>query len=329
METHNSDNLPLLINSTLPKGGLAALHSDSDDPLGNYGDNAEAIFLQNNITTFNGLVGLVLMMTRFGDKAVTLWLFAEGWRRGIVTKEQLAQLYLSQDLYVRIGPHPILKLDDMWQIPVRAQHRSTGKEHTLAIGFTQEEIIGLANQVLDIHPSDVGIFFGQWFYNSNKPLPFSKEFLLNYYDHRGYSAYKPSGKLGALIAIALFNTYPGEVSEDDVLNQARSLAYIEPESHGIFRYISLAFAVAGDDERKRKRVIDGWVDIISTLIHQSNSSLRVELAVEMFVHDKSLPQKEKVVGLQKITDSLRAKASGYLTLARKVRKVLPAKKKRI
>ncbi len=317
----NPNNLPAVFSGFLPHGGLAALHvGDTDNPLGDIGDDAENLFLHHKIETFGQLVGLAFMLKMVGDDHLVVRIWAEGWKRGLVDKEKLVNLYLSQDKYVRIGRRPIMTLEDMWNIPHYAQHRTVKDTHALAVGFIQDEVIQLANRVLYINPSDVALMIGGWFYQSNKPLPFSKEFLLTYYKYKDYEAYRPSGKYGALFAIALYNTYPECVELQDVIEEATNLAQSDPDSHGIFRYLGLAFTIAGSDKKKWAIAYEAYVKIITNVIYHTTWAFRAEFVIEMFMGDRGIPDKEKAEGLAKINEALRSKARNYLEVATKVRK---------
>jgi hypothetical protein len=316
------ENLPAIFSGFLPHGGLAALNPDGiDNPLGDIGDNAENLFLRHKVETFGQLVGLAFMLKMVGDDHLTVRVWAEGWKRGLVNKEKLVSLYLSQDKYVRIGRRPIMTLREMWEIPQYAKHRTTNDVvHPLTAGFTQDEVIALANRVLYINPSDVAMMIGGWFYQSNKALPFGKEFLLTYYKYKDYEGYRPDGKYGALFAIALYHTYPECVDLEDVLEEATNLARSDPESHGIFRYLGLAFTIAGSDKKKWRMAYEGFLEIITSIIFNTHWAFRAEFVIGIFTGDQSIPDKEKSEGLVKIDEALRSKARSYLELARAVRK---------
>ena len=97
------------------------------------------------------------------------------------------------------------------------------------------------------------MFFQNWFYHSSDVIPFSKKFLLYWFNYEGYDAHAPSGKIASLIAIALFKSYPEDITQDEVLQKMKMLAERDPESHGIYRYCALSFQIAGSDVSQRKK----------------------------------------------------------------------------
>jgi hypothetical protein len=319
---HNPENLPALLDGIMAEGGLKIFGGDDTNPLGSYFQQAEDIFDRMSIMNAKQLISAILLVHSLDDARTVGFLLAEGMKRGLLHKGDLATMYLWQSESTRTLK-PLLTLDDLWQIPHRAFPRRHDDQTPLAAGFTREEIIALAERVKEIHQSDITTFFQQWFYRSNKPLPFSKEFLLRYYDDRGWN--RPSGKLAALVAIALFNTYPECVTMSDIKERMLNLAERNPESHGIFRYLSLMFCIAGEDEEKRKFAIDAYVELAITIVRKSVSYFPgPSMAIEFFLGESGITASEKKAGMRKIHKACKEKAQVYADIIKATREQLRA-----
>ncbi len=317
---HNPGNLPALLEGVWATGGLKVFGNEEENLFGDYFLETEATFERLSITTAKQLISTILLMHSLDDSRAVGYLLSEGMKRGLLHKQDLVTMYLWQSESARLH-HPLLTLDDLWQIPYRAFPRKHDDQTPLAAAFTQEEIISLAERVKEIHPNDITTFFQQWFYRSNKPLPFSKEFLLRYYDNRGWN--RPSEKLASLVAIALFNTYPECLTLPDIKERMINLAERNPESHGIFRYLSLMFCVAGKDEEKRKYTIDTYVELVITMVKRSVSYFPgPSMAIEFFLEEPGITKAEKKDGIQKIHKACKEKAAVYTDIIKTTRKQL-------
>lgn len=317
---HTSRNLPALLDGILPTGGLQILDDGDINPLGEYDYQAENIFARLNITTTKQLISATLLVHSLQDYRSSGYLLAEGMKRGLLSKQDLATMYLWQSESVRLYS-PLLTLDNLWQIPHRAFPRAHDDTTPLSAGFTREDIIALAERVQEIAHSDLTMFFQQWFYRSEKPFPFSKEFMLRYYKNK--ERREIDGKIESLIAIALSYTYPEELKFEEIKEKMLELARHDPDSHGIYRYLGLIFWVAGNNQKKRKLAIAAYTELVITMV---NKSLRYfpgpSFAVEMFMEEPGIPAEEKIEGLKAINGALREKAKVYLEIARTVRKEL-------
>jgi hypothetical protein len=313
--THDKDQtlLPALFTGVLENGGLEMLQTQ--ESLFMLSDSVEELFTKHQITSTKSLLSLVFMMHTFGDSAFTVPLLTEGYKRGILQKNDLITLYLSQSEDARVNK-PLVTLSDIWNMPYQAFPKAKDEDSTsLTSWFSKEEIVAMANRVVTIFRGDVDMFFQNWFYYSNDIVPFSKEFLLYWFNYEGYGTYAPSGKIASLIAIALFRAYPEDITQDAVLEKMSMLAERDPESHGIYRYCALAFQIAGSDVLQRNKAIDGWVNAIIRMIWVSKHAFsRPEFALELFLDDTGISKDEKAQALVKIHKACQEKASVYTNI---------------
>ena len=306
-----TSNLPSLFSEILEVGGLRMLHTNENIFMNS--ESVEELFKRHSITTTKTFFGLLFAMNTFGEQSLVEPLLVEGYKRGLLKKEDLVLLYLSQSESVRAQMHPLLTLKELWGIPHKAT-LDTYKVKDAAPSiprFSKEEIIALANQVVHVHSSDIEMFFQGWFYRRDEPFPFTKEFLTHWFNYNWYEVYRPDGKIESLIAIALFQTYPECITQNEVTEKMYELSERDPTSHGIHRYCSLSFWMAGEDTEKRQKAIDGYVESIIMMIQKSVMAHDAQFAIELLLEEPGITKAEKVAAVGRIQKVCNVKARTY------------------
>lgn len=191
-----------------------------------------------------------------------------------------------------------------------------GKESIVPVQWiTKEEMLALANQVISVSHQDLYTIFQQWFYRSSEEIPLSKEFFVYWWKVTGDSVNDVDGKIASLLAIAFQNKYPEEVSLDETIKRFTSLSHRRPESHGVFRYLSLCFLIAGENKAHKQKVIDIWVRQIEDMICGGKSLYRgAQLSIEFFISEKNISESVKAKALKKINRTAKSVAKSYTNL---------------
>ncbi len=290
----------------LPTGGIAAFQDNSFL----LDDNALEIFQRLKIENTEALMSVFMMTHSFHDKQVAEELLALGMNKGIIGKDELVTLYRMQTPEKR-EEHPLLTLEMLWNI----SHHSSGNKtdaplHPNQYPFEKEDIVLLANEFIRIHQRDIWMFFGSWFYRDTE-LPFSEAFLSYWYEKTGGPFPEVcDGKTASLIAIAFQRKYPMRVTLDDVTKRLIILSERNPHDHGIYRYCSLCFLIAGDDTGKRTKVLEAWVSSITCMIDHGNLSFGgANLSLEILLTTTDITDEEKNLATTEIDRHCKSRAS--------------------
>jgi hypothetical protein len=304
----------------LKEGGLAILETGTDSSL--FEESVDEVFRIHNISSKQELLTFTFMLNTFGKHTLVEPLLVKGYKLGLLTKDDLTALYLSQSKEARTTK-PFITLQNLWDIPFKAIHEMAKSECTSpSLVFTKEELLLLANRVVSVHISDLNLIFKNWFYRIDGPLPLERRFLLYWFKLTMDQSYEPEGKVASLIAIALFNTYPEEIDQGAIINKIHTLAYTDPSSHGIYRYCSLSFAIAGNDVQMRRKAIDSYVNFIITILERQTLEFGIDFAIDMFLEEPEIPKEEKRIALTKIHNLCRQKIKDYNHLIVKTQDVL-------
>lgn len=311
VKSSDSSKALSLLQNLQQHGGIKILESDNFD----LRDGAEKIFKNCKITNAEELMSVVLMVHAFGNSDHVVFLFEIGLRLGILTKTNLIQMYLMQsEAAHKYGP--ILTFEKMARISQFAFPIARGKENIVPVQWiTKEEMLALANQVISISHQDLYTIFQQWFYRTEVEIPLSKEFFAYWWKVTGDSVNNVDGKIASLLAIAFQKKYPEEVSLDETIKRFASLSHRRPESHGVFRYLSLCFWIAGKNEAHKQKVTDVWVRQIEDMIRGGKSLYRgAQLSIEFFISEKNISESVKTKALKKINRTAKSVAKSYTNL---------------
>lgn len=287
-------------------------------------DQADALIEKNGIRTRGQLLGFILFMHSFGNTTLVKHLAASGIARGLFSKEDLVTLYKRQvpESRTRNG---LITLTDIWEIPQLALSKERRAETLPMDWFSKGDIIRLAEETIDVNPVDLELLFGTWSYTgANGAL--SKSFLEYWYHKTGHPlGGDVDGKVAALIAIALHEAYPESVVLEGVLERFKNLSRSKPHSHGIFRYLSLAFWIAGKDKTKKQVVLDVWVENIIYMICSGRALFRgAQLSLEILIREKGISKRDKARALRKIRNVARDVAKDYHNLVKSAHDMVAA-----
>lgn len=312
----SSTNLPALFGN----GGLL-LYADCF----NLRDEADILIERNGVKTRDQLLTLIMLMRSFGNKATIKHLLVAGVKRHLFKKEDLITIYKMQTQGARTRG-ALITLTDIWGIPTLAFPRKGEQEKLPMNWFSQEDIIRLAEETLEVNHVDLVLFFQHWFYGSAHPLLLGKKFLEYWYKKTGEThGGDIDGKIASLIAIALYNNHPEVIDLDGVLKRFEALSRRDPNSHGTYRYLGLAFDVAGKDKVKRKKVLEAWVNRIIEMIVGGASLFRgAQLSIELLIRERGIPEREKKELLQRIDKVAKETAEQYSKLVSDAQEMVDA-----
>lgn len=306
---------------TAPKTNLPAIiplplmdHSLFDDQSFDLEDGAAGLMERFNITTKKQLFGFILSMYAFGNRDFISYLLAEGLKKRLVEKADLVSLYLTQfNGQKRSGN--LITLSDIWVIPQRAFPKKKENDLLPMLWFSQDEILDLADAVLDVHHVDLELFFKHWFYNQENPVRCTENFLKYWFEKTGETFSNVSGKVAALIAIAYQSAYPENVNLDEIIDRFSKLCQSEPRSHGRFRYLSLAFMMAANNNGQKAKILEAWVVSIIEMIAGGRSLFTgAQLSIEILIRTQEIPEKDKKRALRRIHRVARETAQSYMKL---------------
>lgn len=301
-------NLPAII--PLPLMDPSLFDNESFD----LGDGAAGLMERFNVTTKKQLFGFILSMHAFGNRDFISHLLAEGLKKRLVEKADLVSLYLTQfNGQKRSGN--LITLSDIWAIPQRAFPKKKETDLLPMLWFSQGEMLDLADAVLDVHHVDLVLFFQHWFYGQNNPVRCSETFLKHWFEKTGELFSEVDGKIASLIAIAYQRAYPEKVNLDEIIDRFSKLSQSSPNSHGIFRYMSLAFAIAGDNKEQKAKVLEAWTVSIIGMITGGKSLFRgAQLSIEILIRTREIPEEDKKRALRRIHRVARETAQSYMKL---------------
>lgn len=301
-------NLPAVITSPLIDTSLF------DIECFDLRDGAKELMKRFKITTKKQLFGFILSMHSFGNRDFIPHLLAEGLKKRLVEKADLVSLYLTQfNGQKRSGN--LITLSDIWAIPQRAFPKKKETDLLPMLWFSQDEILDLADAVLDVHHVDLVLFFQHWFYGQNNPVRCSENFLKHWFKETGEIFSTVDGKIASLIAIAYQSAHHESVNLDEIISRFSKLSQSSPNSHGIFRYLSLAFEIAGDDNEQRAKVLEAWVVSIIGMITGGKSLFGgAQLSIEILIRTREIPEKDKKQALRRIHEVARDTAQSYMKL---------------
>ena len=311
MTQASSSNLPALLQNIGQRGGLSLFESDAFD----LRDDAEEVLKNCNVTNTEQLMSVVLMVHAFGNASQVEFLLILGLKRGFLTKEDITNLYLMQNESTRLYG-PILTFSKMERISQFAFPRPRGEENIVPVNWiTKDEMLALANRVISVSRNDLYTIFQQWFYRSDEEIPLSKEFFAYWWKTTGDWTSDVDGKIASLLAIAYQKKYPEEVSLEATIDRFIRLSRHHPESHGIFRYLSLCFWIAGEDEGCKQKVVDAWTQQIEDMICGGKSLFRgAQMSIEFFIRERNISEEMKAAALLKINRTAVGVAKSYTNL---------------
>jgi len=309
---------PLVLSANplavLPEGGIALF----EDTHFCVRESAKEIWEKYHITTPESLLSLVLLLKNFTSRYVAHQFLTIGLQKGVITKEHLFTLYRMQNTDMRSNGS-FITLEEIWDIHCSAFSGEDKEDKKSIQTLIRDDIISVANHFMEINEGDVDFFFMRWFYRSEEPLPFTKEFFLHWYKRGGVSLNERSGKLASLIAIHLYNAYPECVELDEVIHRFLTLASADPSSHGIHRFGFLCFRIAGDDVKKRKKVFDAWATAIGNMLDESSWFFHGEFLLSIFLRLTDVTQEEKEALINIVDARCIAIAEKYLTFVSSAR----------
>jgi hypothetical protein len=312
--TQESKNLPALFRE-----GRLLLDADCFD----LSDEADTLIEKNGVKTRDQLLALIMLVRSFGNRATIKPLLVAGIKRQLLTKMDLLTLYTRQTPEARIRGE-LVTLTDLWDIPIHAFPKEESDTTLPLDWFRREDLILIAEEVLEVNHTDLVTFFQHWFYGGAQPVLIGKKFLEYWYEKTGEThGGDVDGKIASLIAIALFEKHPDVVDLDGVLARFRNLSMRKPDSHGTYRYLSLAFAIAGKNKAKRKKALDAWVQRIIEMICSGSSLFRgAQMSIELLIRERGISKGDKVEALQKIDKVAQDVAKSYTTLIRDAQNVV-------
>lgn len=256
-EERSSEHLPVPSSpfTVLPGGGLA-LFSQFEYSFGDE-SSVQDLVQASRIKTAEQALFLVLLYSRMqedqrGYNAVNL--VKEFLRLGIFVKEHVLHLYRMQSEHVRIHS-PIFSFEVLAGLTHEEKH---------VLSF--DDLVSLACEFKLINSQDVHHLMYR-FYDKENELPY--ELLKAWHDDcstKKHPKMRLRGKEEALVALALYERKPEDVPLDEALERMRDMSRREPGSHGIPRYLSLCWHIAGEDQGKQERVIDEIAQIINASI---------------------------------------------------------------
>lgn len=318
MTTPPSLALPSLSLALLPRGGLAFLKINTFE----IDESADKIFESCSIATTEQLMSVVLMVHTFGDKSLVPYLLTKGVQNGILTKQNLHTLYFVQNEEDRIYK-PVITFEMMQRISQNAFQSDSQSNAVMSDWITRDEMITIANTIISVSHSDLYTIFQQWFYREESELPFSKEFFAYWYNESGKLFSKIDGKIASLIAIEYHKKFPNEVHLPDVIKRFVNLCRDQPDSHGAFRYLSLCFYIAGDNEDQKVLIVDAWVKSIIDMLYQGKSVFHgAQFSTEFFIEESCISTEAKKAGLEKIQKAAEDVAVSYKELVQKAQKAI-------
>lgn len=224
-----------------------------------------------------------------------------GWKMGYCDFKDLKSLYLIQNKEKRIG-NDAFALEDLFSITCWNRDLKS-KESLALVQDYKQEILDLANQVISINTCDMYLFFQQWFYrDSSVGDAFSIEFYEYWYSKTTGTFPDLTGKLGSLFMIAYQAKFPEKDIFSDLLETNKKLIRRDTTSHGIHRYFSLLYMMAGEDSEKIKKISPLWCLLIETLIRKGDT-FHAEFSLEIVLRDVGIPKEQRDLICSEVTKS--------------------------
>lgn len=285
-------------------GGLTALNSVTENSF-DLSDYAIDIFKALKINSRESFWKNYPLVSISLKNNILIHFFTEGCKMGYCNFEDLKSLYLIQDKDKR-DSHEAFTLKDLFSIACWYPNSKEVNTNEAVTKNHKQEILDLANQVISINACDMYLFFQQWFYrDSSIGDAFSIEFYEYWYSKTTGTFPDLTGKLGSLFMIAYQAKFPEKDIFSDLLETNEKLIRRDTTSHGIHRYFSLLYMIAGEDSEKMKKISPLWCLLIETLVRKGDT-FHAEFSLEIVSRDVGIPKEQRDLICSEVIKSCRS-----------------------
>ena len=313
------DKTSLILNGAVsPNGGLVVVNDmfleiESNTIGGKDYENKVAIrfFSKLQLSTKRQVFEFLMTIKALYPRKTLMFFIGHLLITEMMSMDDLYTLYKTQS--DKDSPTSIT-LDDIHQVNFKLKEARLERENI------QQELVDIANIVVNISLTDLSMFFEHWYYRAGIDVtPFTEKFFEHWYkESYSYIDYS-TGRLFSLVTIAYNNQFPGKIELESVFERIERLIMYNPDSHGIQRYFSVCFYIAADNREQTRLVCKKYAEMIIRKL-RSGGVNRLWLEIERFLEFDYINRENKQMLLDMIMDAIDDEIKSFLNLKGAVRR---------